>query len=417
MLMSVSLRQDMFAMDRLMEDGEVDAAINVASETKETAKRKAQSNMFDRLKSAKARIPSVPFRKKERRILAICDPDEQYLSRLSGYLTDHLSLPFEIREYTNAKRLCEDRQSAEPAILLISENLYPALLAHASQPFQDLILLEESDARRIEEVDLEENVPAWKHSRISKYTSTERIVTEILDHSISCSQVLRTGSGSAERFQIFGVYSPLTRCLQSTFAMTLAQTLKKRGKVLYMTFEPFASLPALQGLQAEYDLTDFLYFFECYPTKTPLYVEKVKQNISGIDVIPPARNYIEIKAIPGTKWEEMFKWIAQYTDYHYLVLDLHEFVCAHTSLLELSDRVFTMTREDDVSMSRILQYKELLIRNGLERVWEKTSRISLPLFDRLPARVEDYPQGPVGELVRDALSTIPWQVKRWEQRA
>lgn len=380
--MSVTLRQDLFAMDQLMEEGELDVAMGVASETKQTAKRKAEKEYFGKRKSSS----SPGLLERRRRILALVDADARYLHRLSSYLQEHLNVSFDICEFTSPEQLLVFRMQAEPLIVVISGELYPALCGTEQEVFSDVIVLEDPNAQ--EAVSYEEEHGTGKVTRLNKFSSSERVVNAILDHCLSCSEVIRVGDKAPQGgLQILGVYSPLTRCLQSSFAATLGKYLSKRSKVLYLTLEPYPSLKDVRELEAEHDITDFMYYFECYPAKTPLYIEKVKVNLAGMDTIPPAKNFLTLRDISGETWQKVFEWIARTTEYAYVILDLHENLTAFPELLSMCDRLFTICGKEAPAAHRLGLYREMLFASGLEEVWYRTIRFRLPHFSNLPTDI------------------------------
>ena len=406
MLMSVSLRQDIFAMDRLAQDGEMDAAINVASEAKETTKKKALFHIFG--KKARAGIGSVL--KKEHRVLAICDADERYLNRLDCYLTQHLNIPFEIREFTSPEKLCEGCQDVEPTILLISGAFFAELKKLREEPLPDVIVLEDPEEVRYEDAVAEAGTDGakWRVSRMNKFVSAERVLNTVLDHCLSCSQVMYAGNDfPGNSTGVIGVYSPLSRCLQSTYALTLGQELAKKGKVLYFSFEPYASLPEICDMQEQYDLADFLYLVDCYPTKLSLYLEKVCQKAGAVDVVPPARNFLSVRSVKMERWEDLLHRITFFTDYAYVIMDLNECMASFVPLLERCDRVFTPSRADAVSKARMERYRHLLSENGMEEVWDRTVEAELPLYRDLPARIQDFSRGALAQDIRKVLNRLP----------
>lgn len=406
MLMSVSLRQDIFAMDRLAQDGEMDAAINVASEAKETTKRKALFTVFG--KKARAAIGSAL--RKGHRVLAICDEDERYLNRLDCYLSERLTIPFEIREYTSVEKLCEGCKDVEPTILLISGSFFRELKKLRTEPFADVIVLEDPEEVRYEEEVAQEEADdaKWRVSRMNKFVSAERVLNAVLDRCLSCSQVMYAGNDfPGNSTGVIGVYSPLSRCLQSTYALTLGQELAKKGKVLYFSFEPYASLPEICDMQEDYDLADFLYLVDCYPGKLSLYLEKVCQKAGAVDVIPPARNFLSVRSVKMERWEDLFHRITFFTDYAYVIMDLNECMASFVPLLERCDRVFTPSRTDAVSRARMERYRHLLSENGMDEVWDRTVEAELPLYRDLPVRIAEFTQGALAQDIRKVLDRMP----------
>lgn len=73
--------------------------------------------------------------------------------------------------------------------------------------------------------------------------------------------VRRMATGN--RMKIIGNYSPIGRCMQTTFALSMGQILSKKHKTLYLNFESYSGFGYLLNREFASDLTDVLYYFNC----------------------------------------------------------------------------------------------------------------------------------------------------------
>ena len=60
--------------------------------------------------------------------------------------------------------------------------------------------------------------------------------------------------------EIYAVYSPLGRCLKTSFALTLGQILAKERAVLYLNLEEYSGFEEMLGKGFAQNLSDLLYF-------------------------------------------------------------------------------------------------------------------------------------------------------------
>ncbi len=81
---------------------------------------------------------------------------------------------------------------------------------------------------------------------VYKYQATSDVVREVLAcYGEEKSYLPAAFPVMKKTTEILGVYSPLSRCLKTSFALTLGQILAKKKAVLYLNLEPFAGFEEL----------------------------------------------------------------------------------------------------------------------------------------------------------------------------
>ena len=73
----------------------------------------------------------------------------------------------------------------------------------------------------------------------------------------SCRRCPGRGAGEG-----LGVYSPVGRCLKTSFALTMGKLLAQEERVLYLNLEEFSGLSVLMKEEYKSDLSDLLYFLQ-----------------------------------------------------------------------------------------------------------------------------------------------------------
>ena len=77
----------------------------------------------------------------EHKILALCDPEEDYAEQLSAYLQSYREFPWEVVVYTGISQLADSEKQGEIDLLLMAESIYaPQLPVEA----EATVLLNES---------------------------------------------------------------------------------------------------------------------------------------------------------------------------------------------------------------------------------------------------------------------------------
>ena len=334
-----------------------------------------------------------------RTILVICDTEEEYCYRLDDYLREHLDVSFEIVDYTDPDMLSGFARKKETAVLIIAQNAFEQ---SGTAGFDRVLILDEKETTAsVAEPETGYAETIVEHTE--KYQSSEEIVRKLLDFCMKFPD----GAGKKATYsgpdaELIGFYSPVGRCLQTTFAMTMGKILSEKEKTLYLNFEPYAG-KLVAETEMDSDLSDLLYYHECSPEKMPLYLEKVRKNIGGLDLIPPVKNLFQLSEVKSTQWSELLLEIRRTLKYRYILLDLSDTVHMFPELLRMCSRVYSITRPDEDAAAKMQQYEKMLQKSGYEDVEGKTLRLKLPLFRQLSPQESIPPQGEVADYIRQLL--------------
>lgn len=324
----------------------------------------------------------------DKKILAIFDGEESYAYRLMDFIGEKMNLPFEIYVFTDEDRFYSYSKMDDIECLLISENVYKREVETLQIPH--IIILSESG----------KNLNKTLH-HINKYQSSENILHEIMkyytDRSESVPVALRTG---LQKMRIIGIYTPVGRCLQTTFSLTLGQMLAKKYKVLYLNFEAYSGFGRMLNKRYENDLSDLMYYFECAREKLSYRLESMVETVNGLDFIPPAEIYQNLAGIRGSQWIDLFQEIEKTSEYEFLILDLSDMVMDLWDMLRSCERIYTISRDDGLAMAKIEQYEKALEYMNYGDINVKTTKWRLPVFRELPARFEELTYGELASYIR-----------------
>lgn len=98
--------------------------------------------------------------------------------------------------------------------------------------------------------------------------------------------------------------------------------------------------------------------------------------------------------------------ITELGDYEYVILDLSESMQGLFEILRSCKKVITLTRDDHIAQSKIMQYEEMLSMYEYEDVLDKTSKYAAPKIQKLPEELEQYTRGDLAEFVRKQMREI-----------
>lgn len=325
----------------------------------------------------------------EHKILALCDPEADYAGQLSAYLQSYREFPWEVEVYTGISQLAEGERQKEIDLLLVAESVYvPELPVEAGAT----VLLNESGLVR------------WSSLKnVDKYQPAENVLRELLEIYMEREDTFYPRLGSGQRTRIVGMYSPVRRCLQTSFALTYGQLLAQRHRTLYLNFEHYAGMPELLPGEKGRDLSTLLYYMKADQSKFVLRMKVLVQKKGQLDYIAPAYMGQNLVYITVQEWQQLLWRIEESGEYDYIILDLSENMQGLLELLRRCSRVYMLVKEDPIARCKIDQYEQILSLYEYEDVKEKTRKCRLPLFRRLPDQIEQYTRGDLAEYVRELI--------------
>lgn len=324
-----------------------------------------------------------------KKILALCDKEESYLRHMADYLGKKDMRSFMVRAFTNADQLKRFTEKNNAELLLIAENAYRDEIK--DWPIKHILILNESG-----------NLVGTNVENINKYQSSENVFRTVMNYYME-ENGLAGRLSTGNRMKIIGNYSPVRRCMQTTFALSMGQILAKKHKTLYLNFESYSGFGYLLNREFAADITDVLYYFNCEREKLPYRLEGMIQTINGLDYIPPVLSYKDLAEIEGKEWIGLFREIERTSEYEYLILDLSDQMKGLFDVLRECFRVFTIVKEDGFAEAKLRQYEEVMKMMDYGDIAAKTKKWALPEFCRLPPGLEQLTHGEVAAYVKEII--------------
>lgn len=326
------------------------------------------------------------------RIMALCDTDDEYAQLMTEFLKKNRELPWKVHTYTNVQELVK-REKSDPELLVVSESAYCEELRKIEA--LRTVVLSESGVMRWENV-----------LYVDKYQQAEEVLKELLQVYM---EIADTGLPKLKRngnVIFIGNYSPVRRTMQTSFALTMGQTLAKEHTTLYLNFEHYAGIGELRPDIQSLDMADLLYFLHGDREKFRLRLQTIRKQMGNLDYIPPMKSGQNLLTITEAEWLELFQRIEDIGEYEYVILDLSESMQGLFEILRMCKVVFTIAKEDRIARSKLLQYEQMLSLYEYEDVLAKTRRLKLPHIQRLPEELEQLTRGDLALLVKDLLEGI-----------
>lgn len=322
-------------------------------------------------------------------ILAVCDSETEYAYRLADYLNTRKGFPFAVQVFTSIESLCEFADKYPLTLALVSQKdceQYEGRL-----PVEHLVLLGEEKEREDSGF-----VCFWK------YQSCEALVKELLEW-IAGEEILGRPTQTGRQMKLIGVYSPVGKCLKTSFSFVLGQLLSKKNRVLYLNLETYSGLGSLLKREFSTDLAELLYFLQNTPDRFAYRLGGMVERIGGLDILPPVRSYLDLVSVSREEWIKLLKAIEKKSDYEYVILDLSDGVQGIYDVLRLCNLIYTLGREDGVALAKIEQYKTVLTRSSYEDLWQKTKQYTIPAMTNLPTDLLALTFTELAEFVRERI--------------
>lgn len=327
------------------------------------------------------------------KIMAICDTEEGYAFRMAEYLLEKVRLPYTLHLFTAVEELEKFAGREEIEILLIAESAWRLIKEeYVRKQVAQMFILQESGEAAGEDMRC-----------ISKYQSPEMVVQEMLN-------VIADGSGWKEcpeatdtAVKMIGIYSPVKRCLQTSFALSLGQLLAKEHKTMYLNFEMYSGLGELLRREYQTDMLDVMYYFQSARQKLALRLPTIVQNAGGLDYIPPMQYSLGIREVPGEQWLALCRDIAAIGEYEYMILDLDDGIDGLFDLLKNCQKIYTITKEDPFAQAKLRQYEQMLQQGELGEIAEKTVKCRFPIFQELPDSLDMMTHGELAGYVKSII--------------
>lgn len=298
--------------------------------------------------------------KMNKRKLAICDRDKEYLTMLQAYLSKKNPTGFEIIVFDSIKQAAAASKEERFEILLVGEGIYDTDVINIAA--KKTFILQENELADI-----------TGYSMVPKYQSMERLIGQVLDVFALDEECMSIKSKVQTPSRLISFYSPDRHKAQSVTALTAAQVLSDMGnKVLYMSMQPFSGFEELLGIKYDADITDFMYFVLKHSDKLLYKLEGIKRTIHGVDYLPPALDYSDLLHIDEDEWKSCFDILLYNGSYEYIVVDLTETCKGFCHLLERSDSVYILSEENAFSRTMYRQFEQLFRVKELGEVLEKS---------------------------------------------
>lgn len=291
--------------------------------------------------------------------LVICDPETDYAARLAAFLNEKKELAFQVKTCRSLKQMQALQEEMSVEVLLISGE-------YTKEQRQTV------NASRIIVLTVKEEEDTGDgQAYVFKYQSGDEIYAQIIKICAADNAEGILNIRKKEKGKIIGIYSPVHRTGQTTFAIEKGRELSKEQNVLYLNLEAFAGFGGHFPEERNRNLSVLLYYIKQESGNPGLLLPTLVKQMGELYYIPPAAFPEDLKAVTAEEWIQLFYEILKSSIYDVLVLDLGECIQGLYRILSICDTVYLPEADDEFAAAKIKQYEETLWQLGYGEVWER----------------------------------------------
>lgn len=318
-------------------------------------------------------------------VIVIAHPEEDYARRFADYANEHNLFPLKAAAFSDKGKLKRFEKSNPVCVKIIPKEWSSGENESSGEKGRPKCLY-------FSEEETEEKMYVYR------YQAADFMADKICEAAGIKKLQRKTITG--EKTKLIGIYSPVGRCLKTSFSMTLGQMLSSRYKVLYLNFENYSGLGNVMGYSKPVDMADILYYFLNLNEEFGEKMEEVMVKVGGMDMVPPAMSFLDIESISEEEWDSFFDAITERGNYDYIILDLSDYVKGLYRILQKCSLIYTFAPSDGLAMAKVEQYEKLLDTLHYNDILERTRKVTPPVFKKLPIRPEELVHSDLAEYTK-----------------
>lgn len=310
--------------------------------------------------------------------LVICDPETEYASRLASFLSGKKELALQVKIYKSLNQVQAVPEDMPIHVLIVSGE-YPYEQRRTVNAGKVIVL----------SADRQDNLGENEIS-VYKYQSGNEIYKQMLQ---ACAgdggdEFLRTGK--KEKGKIIGIYSPVHRTGQTTFAINKGNEMSRDHNVLYLNLETYAGFGGHFPEERSRNLSALLYYAKQETGNLGIVLSTVVKSLGNLYYVPPVLYPDDIRSVTEREWICLFHEILRTSIYDILILDLSECIQGLYEILKICDTIYLPEADDRFAASKLAQFQECLHQTGYGELWERVVHCDIR---RTAARTDSWQTG------------------------
>lgn len=326
--------------------------------------------------------------------LAILDYEEAYVNRLMEYMNQKKDFGFQVMAFTEESKLKIYEENNKIDVLLCAEDI--AEISASDYKANAIYVL--SDYNYVREG---ERFPS-----IFKYQSAESIINEILQHFSKGNKNIKViKQGNTE---VIGICSAVGGCYKSTFALALALYCAKQDNTLFISFDPFYSVPEFNKEESMDNLSDIIYYLKQSNLSIPVKIKSVIQRKQNLDILTGVAHWIDLYDFTVEEARSFLVEIMEHMSYQTIIIDIGGFGVNAMELMSGCSSIYVPTRGNNYyEREKDKEWKRQIKFIGGEHVLERIEDIEVPYDSRLDGNYYGFDalkEGVLGEFIESKFA-------------
>ena len=315
--------------------------------------------------------------------------DNEYGNRLKEFLYEQSYLPFEIVSFSSLEAIYGYEKKKNIGLLLTDTQ------------FKESIVENIPIVAFVESLQLEKD---YEKFAIFKYQPIENIIGKIIEIYKQLTKEQTFQKSIHHETTLIGVYSPIGRCLKTSFSLTLGQLLSKKQSVLYITLESISGLNYLLDREYSFDLSDIIFSF--HEKSLEKRMDTMIDTFDQLHYIPPVKCPEDLKEITAEEFIGALQVIVRKSKYSTVIIDIGEGFGQPATLLSLCNIIYMPIKEDVMSECKIRAFEQLLHSINKEHILAKIQKLQLPYnhcFGGKQTYLDQLLWGELGDYTRNLI--------------
>lgn len=325
-----------------------------------------------------------------KKILAIRDTDVSYSEQLAKGLNRIGDSIFHAVVFSDISSMVDYEKNNYIDVLLCEESFYYDELEYSKAG----LIIKLANVSTAAEGNSE--------NMIFKFQSTESIMREIM-RLYGRQQKSEENLSSNLKTKIISICSPVGGSYSSTFSLALATYYSQKCKTLYLSLDPFFTLPGEKKDPYENNFTDVIYYLDQSGGNVSKHILSKISHMNSLDYIAGASHWFDLYDMRPEHMHTMIEELCGSGVFDVIVIDVGIIGAASMELLLVAEKIYTPVGNYANAAQKISEWKRQISFCGKMELLDKIEEIKLPYDELLDGQYEigNILKGRTGRMIEE----------------